>query len=189
MGRDRSVSHEQCGPTRFSDDQASLGLSRDECTYVCHPGRDTRSVFFSLDAANRLAVVLARRLFHLPYYDAIMRCERSGDTVHYRSHRIHRGVGEADFAGRYRPVGPVSPAPPGSLVRWFTERYCLYTVFRGRVYRAGIHHRQWALQPGQLDINCNTVARAHNIRLPDTAPALHYSDRQEVLVWPLRRVS
>lgn len=145
--------------------------------------------FFSLDAANRLAVVLARRLFHLPYYDAIMRCERSGDTVRYRSHRIHRSVGEADFAGHYRAVGPVSPAPPGSLVHWFTERYCLYSVFRGRVYRAGIHHRQWALQPGELEISCNTVARAHNIRLPDTAPALHYSDRQEVLIWPLRRVS
>src|SRR5229473_1431675 len=43
--------------------------------------------FFSLDAANRIAVTLARRLFHLPYFHAKMRCERVNGTIHYRSRR------------------------------------------------------------------------------------------------------
>jgi uncharacterized protein len=144
--------------------------------------------FFSLDAANPLAVALARSLFHLPYFNAIMNCERIDDTIHYRSHRTHRGASEADFTAHYRPTGPVFAAQPDSIAHWLTERYNLYTVYRGRVYRAGIHHRQWPLQPAELEISCNTMPRAHNIRLLDTQPLLHYADRQEVLVWPLRCV-
>jgi uncharacterized protein YqjF (DUF2071 family) len=144
--------------------------------------------FFSLDAANPVAVALARRFFHLPYFNALMNCERSGDTIRYRSHRIHRGAPEADFAARYRPMGPVFAAQPGSIVHWLTERYRLYTIFRERVYRAGIHHRLWGLQPGEVEIASNTMAHAHRISLRDTQPLVHYADRQEVLVWPLRRV-
>src|SRR5688500_5474109 len=44
--------------------------------------------FFSLDAANRLAVRVARWTFHLPYYDATMSCtrDRAGEVA-YRSTR------------------------------------------------------------------------------------------------------
>ena len=41
-------------------------------TYVHRDGRDPGVWFFSLDAANRLAVYLARTFFHLPYYHARM---------------------------------------------------------------------------------------------------------------------
>jgi uncharacterized protein YqjF (DUF2071 family) len=144
--------------------------------------------FFSLDAANPLAVALARSLFHLPYFNASMNCERTDDTIHYRSHRTHRGMPAADFTAHYCPVGPAFAAQPISIAHWLTERYNLYTVFRGQLYRAGIHHRQWSLQPAELEITCNSMARAHHIRVLDTQPLLHYADRQEVLVWPLRRV-
>lgn len=145
--------------------------------------------FFSLDAASPLAVAFARRVFHLPYFNATMKCERVGDTIHYHSHRIHRRASEADFTAHYRPVGPVFAASPGSVAHWLTERYSLYTVFRGRLYRAGVHHRQWPLQPAELEVSCNTMARSHNLRVLDAGPLLHYADRQEVLVWPLHRLS
>jgi hypothetical protein len=32
------------------------------------------------------------------------------------------------------------------------------------------------------------MALAHGIHLPDTPPLLHYAQRQEVLLWWLRRV-
>src|SRR5215470_10299103 len=41
-------------------------------TYVHRAGRDPGVWFFSLDAANRLAVLGARIGFHLPYYHARM---------------------------------------------------------------------------------------------------------------------
>ncbi len=89
----------------------------------------------------------------------------------------------------YRPTGPVFLAGRDSLEYWFTERYCLYTVVRGdQVYRTHIHHPQWPLQPAELALVTNTVARADGVRLPDTAPLLHYARQQDVLVWPLQRV-
>ena len=45
--------------------------------------------FFSLDAHNPVAVRLARAGFHLPYFDARMRCVTRGGSVHYESVRTH----------------------------------------------------------------------------------------------------
>lgn len=144
--------------------------------------------FFSLDAGNPIAVALARSIYHLPYFNAIMTCEREGDMVHYRSHRTHRGAPKADFDARYRPVAPAFAAQPGSLEHWLTERYSLYTVFHSRVYCGGIHHRQWSLQPAEAALTCETMTRSQGIHLDGTQPLLHYADRQEVLIWPLRYV-
>jgi hypothetical protein len=48
--------------------------------------------FFSLDAASRVAVRVARATFNLPYMDAKMTIRHDeGGTVHYRSTRTHRG--------------------------------------------------------------------------------------------------
>jgi uncharacterized protein YqjF (DUF2071 family) len=144
--------------------------------------------FFSLDAGNPVAVALARSLFHLPYFNARMRCERVDETIRYISHRTHRGAPQANFEASYRPSGPVFSAERGSLERWLTERYNLYTVLRHRLYRGGIHHRLWPLQLAELDSSHNTMALASGIHLPDTRPLLHYSAYQEVLIWPLQRV-
>jgi uncharacterized protein len=145
--------------------------------------------FFSLDAANPVAVALARTLFRLPYFNATMRSQRLIDTIDYRSQRTHRGASTAEFRALYRPIAPVFYAQPASLEHWFTERYYLYTVDGcGVVYRGDIHHGRWALQPAELEVISNTMASAHGIQLPDTAPLLHYAQLQEVLIWPLRRV-
>lgn len=144
--------------------------------------------FFSLDAASPIAVALARSLFHLPYFNAIMRCERIDDTIHYRSHRTHRNAPPADYLITYHPIAPIFAAQPGSLEHWLTERYRLYTTFRHHLYSAGIHHRLWPLQLAALETQYNTMAGPLNLHLPDTPPLLHYAHLQEVLIWPLQRV-
>jgi uncharacterized protein YqjF (DUF2071 family) len=156
-------------------------------TYVTLGGRPG-VYFFSLDAANPVAVALARRLFSLPYFAAAMRCQRDGDTIAYRSHTRH-GVRPALFEARYQPVGPVFSARPGSLAYFLAERYCLYAVGpRGHVYRGEIQHGPWPLQVAEAAIAVNTLADSHGITLPGTPPLLHYAARQEVLVWPPYRV-
>ncbi len=146
--------------------------------------------FFSLDAGNSIAVALARTLFHLPYFKASMKCQHVDDTIHYFSHRTHRGAPPADFIVTYRPIEPVTYAQPGSLVYWLTERYYLYTMVNHRhIYRGDIHHIRWPLQAAELEITRNTMASSHGIQLPDTRPLLHYADRQEVLIWPLQALS
>jgi uncharacterized protein len=145
--------------------------------------------FFSLDAGNSIAVVLARTLFHLPYFKATMKCHRAGNVIHYYSHRTHHNAPSADFIAVYGPIAPVTYSRPGTLVHWFTERYCLYTVVKKHVYRGDIHHLPWPIQAAELEIIRDTMARSHNIQLPDTSPLLHYADRQEVLIWPLQALS
>lgn len=140
--------------------------------------------FFCLDASNPIAVALARSLFHLPYFNAIMSSEIIDDVIHYKSHRTHRGAAKADYDVLYRPTGPVFQSVPGTLEHWFTERYCLYTTVREQVSRCDILHKPWPLQPAELEIRHDTMARAHGIALPDTPPLLHYADFIEMLAWP-----
>jgi hypothetical protein len=90
------------------------------------------------------------------------------------------------FRAKYGPVGPVRLREPGTLEHWLSERYCLYTVFRGKVFRAEIHHGQWPLQDAEAEIFVNTMASAAGIELPAIAPRLHFSKKLEVLIWPLK---
>lgn len=144
--------------------------------------------FFSLDAANPLFVVVARAFFALPYFHARMGIERHGEIIHYISRRRYAGGPVADYQARYRPIGPVVYAAPGSLPFWLTERYCLYTLKRGQLYRVDIQHGPWPLEAAELETMQNSMARSHNIVLPDTAPLLHYAQRQDTLAWLPRRV-
>jgi len=112
-----------------------------------------------------------------------MRVEVRGAEVHYSSDRL---LTPAVLHAKYRPVGPAQLHEPGTLPYWLTERYCLYTVWRERVYRCDIHHPRWKLQNAELEISRNTMAQAAGIRLPETRPLLHLAKRQDVLIWPLR---
>ena len=77
-------------------------------TYVKHHGKhgDRAGVwFFSLDAASRVGVRLARRFFHLPYYDARTSVEPVAAGYHYTSERTHRGAPPARLEVTYSPWG------------------------------------------------------------------------------------
>lgn len=152
-------------------------------TYVQTPGR-SGVWFFSLDAASRLAVRAARAWYGLPYYDARMRVEQAGETVHYHSNRTHRGAATATFDASYSPSGEVYHASPGTLDHWLTARYCLYAMDRrGRVGSGDIHHAPWPLQAATADIRVNTMALPLPIALPHTQPVLHFARRLEVVAW------
>lgn len=152
-------------------------------TYVTYGGKPGVH-FFSLDAANLPAVWAARTFYHLPYFHAAMTSEECNGSIHYSSRR--RGA-PAEFRARYHPIGPVQARAKGSLQHWLTERYCLYTTHRDQVYRGEIHHHPWPLQNAEGELETNTVAAAAAIRLPETAPLLHFARQLEVLIWPLRR--
>lgn len=157
-------------------------------TYVTAGGKPG-VYFFSLDAGNPVAVTLARRWYHLPYFHARMTVRRHGEVFHYSSHRTHRHAPPARFIGRYRPAGEVFSAEPGSLVDWLTARYCLYAVdSRQCVQWADIHHAPWPLQRGELEIEANTMVEALGLALPDTPPLLHFARRLDVVAWAPEQV-
>jgi hypothetical protein len=139
--------------------------------------------FFSLDAANPVAVAIARAAFHLPYFRARMSLRREGDAVVYASERTHRGAPAARFKAKYLAKGETFEAAPGSFDHWLTERYCLYAASPSTLYRSEIHHLPWQLQRAELAIAENSVATASGLSLPAEAPVLHFSRQQDVLAW------
>jgi uncharacterized protein YqjF (DUF2071 family) len=158
-------------------------------TYVIHGGKPG-VYFFSLDADNRAAVWAARKFYHLPYFYASMSSQERDGVIHYSSYRhsSHRHRGSAEFRGCYRPSCDVRYRDKGSLEHWLTERYCLYTAYRGEIYRGEIHHQSWPLQDAEAEFEINTAAAASGISLPDIPPLLHFARRVDVLIWPLNRV-
>jgi uncharacterized protein YqjF (DUF2071 family) len=140
--------------------------------------------FFSLDASNPVAVLVARTMFNLPYYTASTDVTNERETVRYASRREASGGVRADFTASYRAVGPVFTAQPGSLDYFLTERYCLYTVNDAfELRRLEIHHPPWPLQAAEATIEQNTMADAAGIRLPSMAPRLHFAKRQDMVAW------
>jgi uncharacterized protein YqjF (DUF2071 family) len=156
-------------------------------TYVTLKGKPG-VYFFSLDAGSSIAVAVARTLFHLPYYGASIKVERTNGAIAYDSQR--HGSPAAGFAARYAPVGPVQSPEPGSLEHFLTERYCLYTTIRSsQVCRLEVHHLPWPLQVAEADITTNTMAEAVGITLPAVRPLCHFARRLDMIGWGLERVS
>jgi uncharacterized protein YqjF (DUF2071 family) len=146
-------------------------------TYVTADGKPG-IWFFSLDTSSRLAVEGARRAYRLPYFQARQSVSR-GREIEFRSER-----GESVFDARYRPTGAVDPARTGSLEHFLVERYCLYAADGDDLFRAEIHHPRWPLQAAAAEIAENTMPPP-GIELPDDAPLLHFSRRQDVVIWRL----
>lgn len=169
-------------------------------TYVSAEGKPG-VWFFSLDAANRLAVHTARWSYGLPYHHADMSMEADlclradlserastatpgwSESVAYRSVRRGRTHGAVRFAGTYRPTGKMDHAAPGSLAHWLIERYCLYTLTAGRLCRAEIDHEPWPLQPGTVEIESNSMTAPIGIDLPRAPALVHIAPRLDVVAW------
>ena len=150
--------------------------------------KDEAGVYFwSLEASNPVAVAAARTLFHLPYMNAQMSCESRQGWIEYESLRTHRGEPPAQFKARYRPCGLTKRT---ELVRWLTERYCLYTTdSQGCLYQGEIHHRAWPLEDAEANFEIDTMASAAGIELPQTPPLLHFAKEIQVALWPLRKLT
>jgi uncharacterized protein YqjF (DUF2071 family) len=175
-------------------------------TYVQRGGRGPGVWFWSLDATSRLAVIGARIGYGLPYFAADIAMAvgegGAGDSVDYRCRRrgskqdldpipspreagrgLGRGVRPAAFSARYRPVGPVAPAAPGSLEFFLAERYLLYAHSRGGLRTARVHHAPYPLQPAAADAVEQTLTSVAG--LPARAcqgppPLVHYAREVDV---------
>lgn len=144
--------------------------------------------FLSLDATNPLAVLAARRFFHLPYFRADIAFSADGEEIVYRSKRRGAGAG-GTFRARYRPISEPYEAAPGTLEHWLTERYCLYARSpAGQLFRAEVHHAPWPLQRAEAEIDENGLFAGH-FPAPAGPPALlHFARRIEVVMWSPERV-
>jgi uncharacterized protein len=163
-------------------------------TYVHYQGRDPGVWFFSLDAANRLAVRMARICYHLPYYYAWMRLEtrpaEAGEApeVSYASVRRGRRNRAASCALTYQPRGIPAPAAAGSLDHFLLERYILYSYARGRLYSGRVHHGPYPAQQAVIHSVEENMLAAAGITPAAVTPLVHYASGVNVEIFPIERV-
>jgi hypothetical protein len=141
--------------------------------------------FFSLDAGNSVAVEIAQRWFHLPYFRSRMKSATGPEGIVYSARREDRRDSGQRFQATYSATGAKFIAVPGSLEYFLTERYCLYAQRRdGVILRGEIHHPPWNLQPARATFHQNTMAESLPVKLSEPEAVLHFSKLQDVVVWP-----
>jgi hypothetical protein len=169
--------------------------------------------FFSLDAASRLAVWGARRFYHLPYFNAEMYLRQNGKTIEYSSKRIDaltygeffraeragfpadldvhrfRDLARAEIKVNWNIGEPVPLSKPDSLIFFLTERYCLYSLRGGQIYRSRIFHEPWRLNQATIDSYKSTMVESLGLPASTDKAFLHYAHSIAVDIWPLRMVS
>ena len=141
--------------------------------------------FFSLDAANRLAVRGARFLYNLPYYDAAMAVHEDGEGIVYESRRVHRRAPAAASLPRItdRLARCIRRNAARSTTSWSSATACSRRAAPASSAYLDVHHLPWPLQPATARVDLNTMAAAAGLQLPDEPPLVHFSRHLEVLAW------
>lgn len=121
-------------------------------TYVRF-GEEPGVFFFSIDA-NRKLPVMGARFVSLPYFFAQMEMDKYKKNFHFKSRRIENNhPGNFKFDVEYRPISEPFISKKDSLVYWFTERYCIWTIKGKKIYKAPISHDPWMLQQATIQFN------------------------------------
>lgn len=158
-------------------------------TYVHYQGGNPGVWFFSLDAANAVAVRIARAWFKLPYHFARMSLNHHANgEVDYTSQRLWPGPTPATCATRYSPCGKIQPATTGTLEHFLVERYMLYSYAGGQLFRGRVHHRPYPLQQAKVTALDENLVAAAGVSLPHEAPLTHYAQGVRVRIFPLEGV-
>lgn len=145
--------------------------------------------FFSLDANSSIAVLTARTFFHLPYFNAEMELEQQDETIIYSSRRAKDDdVPAAEFDATWKTGERLPYSHPGSLEFFLTERYCLYTSHKQKLYRCRIFHEPWPLQKASVSSFDSTMIESHGLPTPKDDPLLNYAEEISVDIWPLEEV-
>ncbi len=145
--------------------------------------------FFSLDAANSLAVLGARTFYHLPYFNARMSLAQKGNAIDYSSTRVDNRGAPANFQATWQIGESLPQSKPGSLEFFLTERYGLYAFHRRQIYQSKIFHAPWPLQSATVDSLQSTMIESLGLPQPDEQPLLHYAESIAVDIWPLKKCS
>ncbi len=149
--------------------------------------RDRSGVFFfSLDAANPVAVEIARTWFYLPYFNAKMSKSSQAENIHYKSERSDSRARQCNLDTIYHPTSQQYYATTGTLEHWLTERYCFFASNKiGQIVIGEIHHKPWPLQQAEAEIRNNSLSEAIGIPLPQSKPLLHFVRKLETIEWPI----
>ena len=144
--------------------------------------------FYSLDANQRLAVAVARKLFSLPYVRAAMQAERDDDGwIDLRSAR----PGDQEQRFRYRAADPLGPAAPGTLDHFLVERYLLFShrPRDGALFVGQVHHAPYPLATAEVTSASRRLFRLNGFADPERfADHVVMAGGVSVDIYPLQRI-
>jgi hypothetical protein len=130
-------------------------------TYVHRKGREPAVWFFSLEAANRIACAYAREFFGLPYHWSKMSVKHQGEEIEY--HGSRKANPEQNSVVRVQ-IGTELPLPePGTLEFFLVERYLLYSVRKGQLFKGLVNHKPYPIKSAQLLEASETLTTASGI--------------------------
>lgn len=142
--------------------------------------------FYSLDCNQPVAVIVAQKIFHLPYFHAKMKARRAGGLVEYFCKR----AGASDDSRLvYEPSGSTAPAEQGSLEEFLVERYRLFSL-RGKTLLTGsVWHKPYLISSVRFDGTLDAPMKAAGFD-PDGRPPVHatFSRGVDVKIFPVSRV-
>lgn len=146
--------------------------------------------FFSLEAANPLAVLIARKWFKLPYHFAKMTMESGNRSTTYSSSRIWPEPISSLSRVKSTWAGEPSRAVLGSLEFWLLERYLLYSRDARGLLSARVHHEPYRFSPASLVELELDIPRAQGFAdLKDPLAAVQFVPQVDVEIFAPRRVS
>lgn len=171
----------------FLPRQASMAfLETNLRTYVRAPDGEPGIYFFSLDASSVSAVVGARLLFGLPYFPATMVATLDGRRIDYRSRR--RVGGHARIEAVWTASDAGHPAAPATRDHFLVERYSLYVMRGGTIYRGRVRHQPYALHDASVEHLEESLLAAAGVVVPAAPPLAHFSPGVDVTIYWLERV-
>ncbi|MEW4488782.1 DUF2071 domain-containing protein [Thalassoglobus sp. JC818] len=144
--------------------------------------------FFSLTANRWLAVMLARKLFGLPYVWGQMSASvDAAGAVRYRT-RQFRDDQRRTMEFEYQPQATASPSKPGTLDFFLVERYILFSETRSNGIATGqVHHPPYEVQPVKVNAFSSLPVELDGFPQMKTPPEhLVFSEGVDVEVFGLK---
>ncbi len=150
-------------------------------TYVKVDGEQPGVYFFSLDAASRLAVIVASTGLGLPYFYSEMAFERRDNVVEYKVERLN-GT-RPRLALRYEIGEPRDAAPDGSLDHFLLERRRLHVERGDSLWIVTVQHEPYPLRQARVIEIKDSLIEAGGLPEPSELPPLvHFSPGVDVQI-------
>ncbi|MEO2013098.1 MAG: DUF2071 domain-containing protein [Fuerstiella sp.] len=160
-------------------------------TYVTLPNGRSGVWFFSLDANKRLAVRVARRFWHLPYFDADLSLRRDTTQMTCRGKRHGQQDVSYEIDAKLNSERQLAVAEEGSLEHFLLERYVLFARRPdGRILAGRVHHSPYTFCTPEETTVQQTLTASIGCPIPADREPDHivFSPGVDVAVGELKRV-
>lgn len=168
-------------PARFPTIPTLFDFNEMNVRTYARCGKEPGVWFFSLDAANPLAVAVARARWKLSYFFSRMKIvQETSQRFTYTSYRLFPAPKPAIAELSYEISGEPELTKSGTLEHFLVERYTLFSEKNRHLYKGQVAHEPYRVQPARLLTLKQNVVEAAGIENPACEPIVFYAPGFEV---------